>query len=352
MTSRSHKIGIPSILSTGYDCIESLGYLLKRSDMDHVALFCDEQIYQLFGKMVEEILKDEKIIYEIYKVDMMDICEILSKAFSFSNEVDAYIGLGGGKVIDVTKYMAFLRKRPLISIPTSTSNDGFSSPVASLMVNGKRTTVPAKIPYGIIVDIHIIQNAPKKYIYSGIGDLLSNITALWDWEFEEKEGQDKMEDFAAMISQKAVNSFLNYSFSSVTDDYFLKNLVDSLIMNGIAMEISGSSAPASGSEHLISHALDQIIDKPFLHGIQVGIAAYIMSKVQNNRCDEILKIFEETGFWDYVKTLQIPKEKIRQAIELAPTIKPQRYTALHFKQYNQEAQKVVEADHWLQQILR
>ena len=43
---------------------------------------------------------------------------------------------------------------------------------------------------------------------------------------------------------------------------FLKELVDSLAMSGIANEIAGSSAPTSGSEHLISHALDKILEIP------------------------------------------------------------------------------------------
>lgn len=39
------------------------------------------------------------------------------------------------------------------------------------------------------------------------------------------------------------------------------------------MEVSGSSRPASGSEHLISHAYDQVAARPTMHGIQVGVAS-------------------------------------------------------------------------------
>lgn len=85
----------------------------------------------------------------------------------------------------------------------------------------------------------------------------------------------------------------------IKDELFLKELVDSLAMSGIANEIAGSSAPTSGSEHLISHALDKILEVPQLHGIQVGIATYIMSKVQNHRYVRVETVLRETGFFDY-----------------------------------------------------
>ena len=67
-------------------------------------------------------------------------------------------------------------------------------------------------------------------------------------------------------------------------------------MSGIANEIAGSSAPTSGSEHLISHALDKILEHPQLHGIQVGIATYIMSVVQNHRYVRVCTVLKRTGF--------------------------------------------------------
>ena len=71
-----------------------------------------------------------------------------------------------------------------------------------------------------------------------------------------------------------------------------------LLFNGIAMEISGSSRPASGSEHLISHALDSISKRPRLHGLQVGMATYLISRVQKNQSERIAQASStEMGFW-------------------------------------------------------
>ena len=87
---------------------------------------------------------------------------------------------------------------------------------------------------------------------------MSNITALYDWEFEERHGVGDVNAFASMLSKKAVNSFVRTPMQDIKQPIFLKELVSSLTMGGIATEISGNSAPISGSEHLISHALDKI----------------------------------------------------------------------------------------------
>ncbi|MEW8987036.1 MAG: iron-containing alcohol dehydrogenase, partial [Bacillus sp. (in: firmicutes)] len=107
---------------------------------------------------------------------------------------------------------------------------------------------------------------------------------------------------------------------------------------------SGNSAPISGSEHLISHALDKISDTAQMHGVQVGIATYIVAKVQNHRHERVKKVFERTGFFDYVQTLSLHKDEYRQAIDLAPSIKPNRYTFLHEEKYREKAKQLLDED--------
>ena len=278
------SIAIPAILKIGNGALKSIGTYLKDAGFDQVVIYFGNGLIDLFGVDVMESLKNDNInVLEYMELDTVDIDDIITLAFSMPNKTKAVISIGGGKVIDAGKYAAFLKNLPFISVPTSSSTDGFASASASLIVDKKRTSVPAKLAYGIIVDTQVIRTAPEKFIYSGIGDMLSKITALYDWAYEEKCGYTQVNDFAVMIAKKAVNSFVRTPYESIKDELFLKELLDSLSMSGIANEIAGSSAPTSGSEHLISHALDKILDTPQLHGVQVGIATYIMSKVHDHR---------------------------------------------------------------------
>lgn len=347
-----NRIAIPAILKVGQKTIEQLGSCLKTAGFHQVVIFFGNGLIELFGERVMESLRAEEItVLEYQELDTVEINAIIELAFSMPGGVQAIVSIGGGKVIDAGKYAAFLKNIPFISVPTSSSSDGFSSASASLTVQGRRTSVPAKLAYGIVVDTEVIRTAPEKFIYSGIGDMISKITAIYDWVFEARQGYSELNDFAVMIAKKAVNSFVRTPYMSIKEELFLKELLDSLAMSGIANEIAGSSAPTSGSEHLISHALDKLLEAPQLHGIQVGIATYIMAKVQDHRHERVNTVLTKTGFWEYAASLQMRREDFLEAIDLAPSIKPHRHTYLHEEKYRNMAKELVKNDALLAKIL-
>jgi glycerol-1-phosphate dehydrogenase [NAD(P)+] len=344
-------INIPTLLKIEAGALSNIGDFLASSGLMSVVIYFGNGLIDMFGTQVMDSLRQAEVeVLEYRELDTVDINDIMSLAFALPIHTQAIIGLGGGKVIDAAKYACYLKKLPFISVPTSSSSDGFSSASASLIINGRRHSVPAKLAYGIIVDTEVIKSAPDKFLYSGIGDMISKITALYDWIYEEKNGYDTVNDFALMIAKKAVNSFVRTPFNDIHEPLFLKELLDSLAMSGIANEIAGSSAPTSGSEHLISHALDKILERPELHGIQVGIATYLMAVVQDHRYKRVDTMFTDTGFWDYVETLNLNVEDYEKAIDLAPSIKPYRYTYLHNEEYREQAKKVLREDAKLRKV--
>ena len=352
MAAAGKSIAIPAILKVGKGALGNIGTYLKEENFKNVVIYFGNGLIELFGMKVMDSLKEADIeVLEYREIDTVCIDDIVEMAFTLPGKVQTIIAIGGGKVIDAGKYAAFLRNLPFISVPTSSSSDGFSSASASLIVEGRRTSVPARLAHGIIVDTDVIRTAPERFIYSGIGDMVSKITALYDWQFEAQAGYAQVNDFAVMIAKKAVNSFVRTPFQSIQEELFLRELLDSLAMSGIANEIAGSSAPTSGSEHLISHALDKLLEQPQLHGIQVGIATYLMAKVQDHRYVRIDKIFTDTGFWKHVETLGMTKEDFCRAIDLAPSIKPHRHTYLHEEQYRAAAKRLLEEDEILSRIL-
>ena len=346
-------IAIPTILKIGSGTLGNVGKYLQSSGFKKAVVFFGNGLVEMFGKTVMDSLSEADIeVLSYCELDTTDIKDIIDLAFTIDAKTQVILGIGGGKVIDAGKYAAYLRKLPFISMPTSASSDGFSSASASLLVNGKRTSVPARMAYGIVVDTDVLKSAPTKFLYSGIGDMVSKITALYDWNFEEAHGHGSVNDFAMMISKKAVNSFVRTPFKDIHDERFIKELLDSLAMSGVANEIAGDSAPTSGSEHLISHALDQMLERPQLHGIQVGVATYLMSVVQDHRYERINTVFTDTGFWDYVKTVGMKRDDFIRAIEKAPAIKPFRYTYLHEEQYRKKAIEVLQSDTKLSEVLQ
>lgn len=350
--SGSH-IAIPSILKVGKGTLKEIGSSIRLGGMDRAVIYFGNGLIDMFGSQVMESLREAGVtVLEYRELDSIRIEDIVELAFGIDNKAQIIAGIGGGKVIDAAKYAAYLRRLPFLSVPTSASSDGFSSASASLTVNGRRNSVPARMAYGIIADTEVIKSAPEKFLYSGIGDMVSKITALYDWAYEAEKGYSVINDFAVMIAKKAVNSFVRTPFESIQEDLFLRELLDSLAMSGIANEIAGSSAPTSGSEHLISHALDKMLEQPQLHGIQVGIATYLMSRVQDHRCKRVDTILRDTGFWDYAAGLGLNRADYEAAIDMAPSVKPFRRTYLHEEKYRNLAKQILREDEVLRKILK
>ncbi|MDQ0483197.1 iron-containing alcohol dehydrogenase family protein [Guptibacillus hwajinpoensis] len=343
------NIPIPSILEIRSGIRHQLESILIKHDFKNALFLFDDFTYLEYAETFHDTFKEVSLTCQKME-PRLTIDELIRFAFSMDT-YDVVVAMGGGMVIDYGKYIAFSRKMPFISMPTSASNDGFASSNCSLIVNNKKTTVPAQVPYGIIADLEVIQQAPPHFLLAGVGDLMSNITALYDWEFEERKGVGHVNAFASMLSKKAVNSFIRTPMNDISNPIFIKELVSSLTMGGVATVISGNSAPISGSEHLISHALDKRSLNPHMHGIQVGIATYIIANVQEHRADRMRKVFERTGFFHYLNEQNLKKDDLKDAILFAPSVKPSRYTYLHDDNYREKALVFLDQDPLLQDLL-
>lgn len=344
------SVPIPAILEISNGVAFRLESILKKHHFLNAVIIFDNFTYDTYKKDVEASIQSIEIDTIMLPANL-EIQDLIKKAFAMPR-YDVVIAMGGGSIVDYGKYIAYSRRSPFISIPTSASNDGFASSNCSIHVNGKKTTVPAKVPYGILADLTIIENAPYRFILAGIGDLMSNITAIYDWEYEERHDVSHVNAFASMLSKKAVNSFIRTPMTDIRSPLFLKELISSATMGGISTAISGNSAPISGSEHLISHALDKISKEPQMHGIQVGVATYIIALVQEHRVDRMRKVFQRTGFFDYVKTLGLIKQEYIEAINIAPSIKPNRYTFIHDQVNQTKAIQLLDEDPILKELFR
>jgi glycerol-1-phosphate dehydrogenase [NAD(P)+] len=346
------QISIPSILKIGEHELNFLGEYLKNIPFKNVACFFSDGIEDIYGDKVFESLKssDIKIVHK-KNIQEINIESIIHTAFKIPKTVDALVGIGGGKALDYSKYCAHILALPFISVPTSVSNDGFCSPLSSLLIEGKRKTIDAKIPYGVIVDTNVVKNSPEDCIYSGIGDLISKVTAGWDWKEAAAHEKSSFNDFAYLISQNTVLDFLNYQKQNIRESQFIYHLTNSLLMNGLSMEIAGSSRPASGSEHLISHALDAVSSQPSMHGIQVGAATYVCSYLQNNQFELVKEYLTNTGFFANLYKHPLNKKDFVEAIKLAPSLKEDFYTVLSICDNIDKAINFVKTDDICKKIL-
>src|SRR4051812_3862937 len=104
---------------------------------------------------------------------------------------DAVVGIGGGKTLDVAKHASSLVGLPMVAVATNLAHDGIASPVASLEEAGRKLSYGVQMPIAVMVDLDYVRQSAPGQRRSGIGDAISNLTAIADWQLaHEARGED------------------------------------------------------------------------------------------------------------------------------------------------------------------
>jgi len=242
--------------------------------------------------------------------------------------VDLLIGVGGGRAIDIAKTAALACEVDVVTVPTSVTHDGISSPVASLSDDsGVRSSVPAATPAAVIIDIDLVEAAPAAMVRAGVGDLLSNLSAVRDWQLADARGRDTYDAYSALIADSAARPAL--SLDGLVRPGGVEVLAKGLVLSGLAMVTAGTSRPCSGAEHLVSHSLDRLLgESARLHGEQVALGTLVTTVARGESPAEFRAAFRRCGLPTHPADLGLPTELMVEAVMGAPATRPNRYTIL------------------------
>ncbi len=256
------------------------------------------------------------------------------------HDSEFFLGVGGGSVIDVTKLAAYELNKPFISIPTSAAHDGMASPRASLKDKKGSISKTAVSPIAVLADTELICKAPYRMLASGCADVISNLSAIEDWELAHRLKNEEFSTFAASLSTTASKLL----FEKAEDirsglEEAVWQAVKSMIVSGVAMSVAGTTRPASGAEHMFSHVLDRIAPGKAMHGEQCGVGAIMMIYLHGGDWEKIVDFLKTIGAPTNAKELGIPKRKIVEALLCAQEIRPDRYTILGEQGLTKDAAK-------------
>ena len=272
-----------------------LSELLGKSDK-RVLIVCDERTEKL-SPPVERALRDNGFRTQIKKLpdpgeglspvaDEELALEVERSLSEFS--ADCAVAIGSGTVNDLTKYASHLRKIPYSVYGTAASMNGYNSPIAALYVRGLKSSVPARPAVGIYADPEVIARAPRKLHLAGLGDLCSKPFAGADAAISAHIFQRQPWYLPLEIVSEAFDSVLERAEDIGRDQpEAVAMLMEALWISGFSMALAGTSAPASGGEHLWSHRIDMMrhdasLPPLALHGAQVGVG-----------CIQIKPLFEQ-----------------------------------------------------------
>lgn len=264
-----------------------------------------------------------------------------------SGRYDAVVGLGGGKIIDCAKFAAARVGLPLVAVPTNLAHDGLCSPVATLDNDAGRGSYGVPNPIAVVIDLDVIRAAPARFVRSGIGDAVSNINAIADWELAHRVNGEKIDGLAAAMARQAGEAVLRHP-GGIEDSGFLQVLAEALVLTGIAMAVSGDSRPASGSCHEINHAFDLLYPRRAAsHGEQCGLGAAFAMHLRGAREEAALmaQVLRRHGLPVLPQDIGFTVDEFVRAVEFAPETRPGRYTILEHLDLKTEQIKDAYADY-------
>ena len=254
---------------------------------ERALLVADENTYGAGGNAVTAALGDKalsKVIFDGNTVLIPNESAIERVRESLA-DAEVIIALGSGVIQDLCKYVAHFATLPYIVVATAPSMDGYASDGAAMILGGMKETVKAGLPKAIVCDVDILKNAPLDMIKAGYGDIIGKFSALCDWRLANIVNGEYLCEFVYSTTEAAVEKTLAAAKGLMErDEDSISALTEALITVGIMMSFAGSSRPASGSEHHLSHFFEIVGivrgEDYFPHGIDVAYSSIVTASIR------------------------------------------------------------------------
>lgn len=263
-------------------------------DKEKIIIVADENTYEAVGNKVDNALDGktlEKVVF-LGKTVLIPNEDAIEKVSEKLEGVELILGIGSGVIQDLCKCVSLYSKIPYMIVATAPSMDGYASTGAAMILKGMKETVPAGLPRAIVADIDILKDAPMEMIKAGYGDIIGKYSALCDWLLSREINNEYFCQYIYDTTMKMVEDTLKVAKGLLQrDEESIKILMESLVVVGIMMSFAGSSRPASGSEHHLSHFFEIVgivNDEPYFpHGIDVAYSTIITAKIKEKLLNSV-----------------------------------------------------------------
>jgi glycerol-1-phosphate dehydrogenase [NAD(P)+] len=290
-TLGERRASVPRKLLLGEDAAARLAReLVSETAVREVVVLFDVRTREAAGEAVLRALRDAGVgVRELLVPDVnghAPSCDDVTKARLAAQLPghDALVGVGAGVISDLSKWLAFDSGKPAAIFGTAASMNGYSAANVAPAVAGVKTLVHGRAHRYVAGDPAVLAAAPRALTSAGLGDVIAKCVSTADWQLNDSLfGEDYRPAIAGIIDSIEAKFLSDPAKLARGDAAAVSGLFEALVYSGCAMTLQGSSLPASGGEHLISHALDMRAtaegSEHDLHGRQVGVATIFAAAV-------------------------------------------------------------------------
>jgi len=293
---KTHFAGIKMVeISEG--ALDKVAAFVRDSGYERPFIVADCNTYEIAGKVVLDKLADHGISASSYVFADANLSPdehaLGTLLMNLDTTCDVVIAVGSGTINDLSRFFSFQVGLPYFIVATAPSMDGYASSVAPLLRNNLKTTFECHVPVAIFAELDILASAPVEMIAAGFGDVLGKYTCLADWQLSAIINDEYYCEWVASLTRHSLERTMKLSEGIARGDKeAIGELMETLILSGIAISYVGNSRPASGSEHHLAHFWEMQLlwgDKGHvLHGTNVGIGTILVLQLYQSLLHETL----------------------------------------------------------------
>jgi len=311
---RSHDVPIRKLIYTEEALDQLPDVLGSLVDERRVLVISDQRTWDIAGRRAHDTLK--KSNWSVSHIIVPDknhsgpVCDDITHDWLNKSlpPADIALAVGSGVVNDLTKWSAFDHDMPYVVMATAASMNGYTAANVAPTLNGVKTLIRARAPLAVFAVPSIIVEAPFEMTAAGLGDVIAKPVSTTDWMLNHIFNGEHFCRYCSEIFSIVEPNYLDHP-EDVKDrkPAAIEALFNALLYSGIAMTIMGTSAPASGGEHLLSHTLDMMssvdgVPHDF-HGRQVGLGTLFASalyerifRIESPDCSSLAPDIDK-AFW-------------------------------------------------------
>ena len=275
-------------VTVGAGALKSLPDYVEKYQFKNLYIACDEITYGIAGEKVMQILKDANIKAKAHVFqgkrfipDEKALGELMIDA---DRDCDLVVAVGTGSINDMCRFFSYQMGVPYAIAATAAPMDGFASSGAALIINSMKVTIPAQTPLFIIGDTDVLCGAPPRMVAAGLGDLLGKFTCLNDWRISKTVNDEYYCDtIVNLVTDCIENVLANADCVASKDPKVIGDIMEGLVLTGVAMSFIGNSRPAAGCEHHVCHFWETLELQegkiPVLHGTKVAVGTVMILKM-------------------------------------------------------------------------
>lgn len=303
--------GSPKRYIQGDGLVDRAGDFLKSMGITHAAVLLSPRSRQAEGGRLLTSLDSAGITSEVAlfhgECSFEEIAFHVDALNGNVSPVNALVAIGGGKVVDAGKSMAFRLGVPVIIVPSLASNDAPCSAISVIYTEEGAATSFESFPENpalVLVDTGVIAMAGVRHLVAGIGDAMATwyearVCSENDRAMTTLGGRPTLAGTA--IAKLCAETIFEHAQAailavqhSVVDESLEKVVEANILLSGVGFE-SGGLAVA----HAVAQAYTVVghVHKNFLHGemVAMGVLAQLSLESRLDEAEKVARFFTLVG---------------------------------------------------------